>query len=578
MKRLGIVFILIALIFLQSCTQQGRKTHLVFESEKATYGELDQSLEELKIVMHQGATHEKFRGVRSLRHIEKYFQDPAKREMAVRGLVFMMAFSDDSDVEELSLSRLETILENQTYPWALKAALIEAQKDVVLGQLGYIELDSSIFSDEVDRTFVYPEESAREEALEFLIDHFDTLPLHLQYQTLQAFGDILAQQPLCLEYDGENCEETDEEQQAEWKQDLLENFEGWLEQENLPKVVKFLLVRLAEENQSVKDQGSGETWMAYWQTNKNIPSSIQEFVAAATDKMAQNKTITLPENAEGKVNYIDLNPENSLSFWYQFGEKILTEQLFEFPVVDPLMAKEQEGADKVQEDTGSQPVLDIPANWLFSSRYASDEQDSLVLKSIIYHHAIGALKQGFSIQNSQDAINQFQKLLQKTPRNDVAALARNLEVLGYSFPSFASQGLNIDPLVQTLSSMSQAAFSLHQQRLYYKTLIRGYPYFPQQIEPTLCSFMETTDILTQHQIKEWAKEALTEKKAATVDSPKSVVGTDLNTFCGLPLFEISPTISDIPLAEQKPQASQEPAEEVLPTQPSVEAPIEPSDS
>ncbi|MEC8843218.1 MAG: hypothetical protein VXX42_04500, partial [SAR324 cluster bacterium] len=109
------IFTLLLVLFIAGCTTQGRLTYLVFE-ESENYIELKTSMEELKIEGYEGSNQQQFSALKEARYISKHMDerpgDSVRRDLAVSALVFLAFASDDGDVNDRSLSRLETLLED----------------------------------------------------------------------------------------------------------------------------------------------------------------------------------------------------------------------------------------------------------------------------------------------------------------------------------------------------------------------------------------------------------------------------------------------------------------------------------
>ena len=195
MKGIKTLLVVVAFVGLAGCSSQGRLTHNEFERQSANYQDLDKSLNTLYEEILDGDTVEQFKIVRALRHLAKYGDNPGKRDMAVRALVVLTAFTDDGDVKDRAESRAIYLMENGDRH--TQAAVIKAYTDLANGTLGISYDDSSVFSSEVDMVFQPAGEDEREEAVEYLIDNFDDLDPFGQQLAIQAFASILAKEPNC---------------------------------------------------------------------------------------------------------------------------------------------------------------------------------------------------------------------------------------------------------------------------------------------------------------------------------------------------------------------------------------------
>lgn len=198
------------------CTSQGRLTHIEFSNPDAHYLTLEASMEALRKEVINGDTEEQLRAVRALRHLAKYNPVAGRRVMALHGLVFIWAFTDDSVVEASAYSRLKYVMLYGELPE--KAALIEAFTDLAIGKMGYLEDEDFLndFTNTVVKDFFsgdnagfysaqkgyimrFAPDSTREKAVAFLSDHFDDLYPEGQYLLVESFGKILSNPPQCYE-------------------------------------------------------------------------------------------------------------------------------------------------------------------------------------------------------------------------------------------------------------------------------------------------------------------------------------------------------------------------------------------
>jgi len=187
--------IALALFGLVGCSSQGKLTHAVFERQDASFRELDLSLKELYLNIHEGSTDDQYKAVYALRHLAKWMEDPAKRSMAAKGLVFTAAFASDGDVVDSAESRAEALVRGDNLPVA--SAIIAAKIGIATGHFGLLVKDTSMFSSEVSEEFVLADDGEREDAVDFLTSNFSDVDETLQLQLALGFGEILANRPNC---------------------------------------------------------------------------------------------------------------------------------------------------------------------------------------------------------------------------------------------------------------------------------------------------------------------------------------------------------------------------------------------
>ncbi|MDP6319662.1 MAG: hypothetical protein QF711_03885, partial [SAR324 cluster bacterium] len=111
-------------MLLSGCATQGRLTSLTFQ-QSSSYETLDSSMEKLK-GQYEGSLQEQFSALREMRYLSKHMEEPGKREMALRALTFFAFASDDGDIRDRSISRLENVLQSEEWPLYLKHTVIDS--------------------------------------------------------------------------------------------------------------------------------------------------------------------------------------------------------------------------------------------------------------------------------------------------------------------------------------------------------------------------------------------------------------------------------------------------------------------
>jgi hypothetical protein len=576
MKYLSIFLFVLGLILQTGCTSQAKKTHLVFEKEYVTYGELNEALEDLKPVGHEGATHHQYKAVKALRHIAKYMNDPAKREMGVRALVFLAAFNDDRNVRLSAESRLNAILDSENDTLALKVSIIDEQKNIITAKSGYTDEDRSFLSGKVTSEFIYPEIDARENALEFLTDRFEDLPEYLQYVTVQAFGQILNNPATCYEIDNGVCNEDDSKDQEDWKQELREQIGTWLEEPVLSQMIKTSLVRIIQESIVPAEASEGSTsksWLERWVANDVIPKQTRDIIQAALNILEKHyPDLTDQDSQSGdsekdrykfEESYRSLDVFDNSTFWYANSAEILKYQLFLTGA----------NAEKVKD-----AFMQVPSEWLFFTGF-SNEESAKELKEIIFHAAIEALGQGYLLSPANEQMFALEQTLVAAAKESIWALDRTLSMTAKLYPSLLRQEEDVQYLVDFMIDRISTAPELQTKRLYYYFLAEGMPYFQPIVEPALCSSLKDTDLLTRHLVKvkvaslQAPVELLTitkHRKMQSEEAPLAESETDLSdiedngpyiqSLCDEELAGLKPQIRPNPkLEEQKPDTVEAPA-------------------
>ncbi|MCH2300681.1 MAG: hypothetical protein MK437_09005, partial [SAR324 cluster bacterium] len=311
-------FLLILII--AGCTTQGRLPYLVFE-ESENYIELKTSMEELKIEGYDGSNQQQFSALKEVRYISKHMDerpgDSVRRDLAVSALVFLAFASDDGEVNDRSLSRLETLLEDEEeWPLYLQMTTVDSLADLVIGHLGFKEKHDGQWMNFGIRS------SDREDALEFLLDSFEDQNEELRHHTVMALGRILRAEPsletcpynICDEDVRKNLEEWEQgtevknvlpanadpnavesgaygpeskmvpiDERQDWqeesddlKQVVWKALEDWLEDSKVSQLHQSIIVRWAGEVQNFsmlpEMEESFQEIMARWSVNEDIPS------------------------------------------------------------------------------------------------------------------------------------------------------------------------------------------------------------------------------------------------------------------------------------------------------------------
>ena len=227
MNRATTFLLVLGIAVIGGCASQGKNVLSAFQQEDVTPEALQEKMTWLETDITEGQTHKQFRIVKALRYQTKYNPNLEKRKLAVRKLTFISAFGDDNDVRSSAQARLSSILNNPDESIDLQIEVIRGKADLTLGRMTYDEKVPSLFTNELEVKPVYPDEDHREAALLFLIDHFEEQGQDLQQHIVTAFGQILDNQPICIEESNGNCEEYDSDVQEEWKQLLGKQINYW---------------------------------------------------------------------------------------------------------------------------------------------------------------------------------------------------------------------------------------------------------------------------------------------------------------------------------------------------------------
>lgn len=505
---------IILVIFSVACTTQGRLTYLTFD-DTDDYQELHRSMEELKAEGYDGWKDEQFSAMKELRWISKYMDEPGKQEMAVRAMVFVAFTTDDWDVEDRLHSRIQDIIDSDSWSPALKLAVINALKDLVSGKLGYeIEEEDPEGNDiflniplEIDE---------REDALDLWISNFDDVSAFLQYKSVEGFREILLTPPtpencpldICDEEDRQDPEEWESDLKLEWsedfqeiKEDLWDELEDLLEENllfaDIPMNVKTNMAQLAGEirnfhllpdmEQKFQEVATG------WEENESIPANLRQVIASAREKANLYGSPASKQPTISESSYSDFLMQPN-EFLVLHLDAILYEQR--------LRQRLERGEQESEEDSGVPvdlaaqdiPKLD-PTEWLFAT--FDDTPESQEKKDIIYRHVTEALRQGLLLEN--------QDLLSKTigainaAENDIAR-QQILNLVGALYPSLKALEIDPQPILDTLATAAEQTENLMNRRMYLHAMADGAETFPGVISGKIATMSITMDVLTRHQI------------------------------------------------------------------------------
>lgn len=352
MKALLLIMSFGLLFWFSGCTTQGRLTYQTFKSSN-DYATLSQSLEALKKEGRDGSIQQQFSALKELRYISKYMKDPLKRELAVQTLVFLAFASDDGDIRARSLSRLKAILQESTWETYLKLSVISSIENLITGKSGD---QVQIGTDAAPQTITLGITSGeRQDALDFLIAEFESLPLLLQYNAVESMHRILHTEPTLTSCPQDLCDETmranpdawnvvadqdsattqpPEEKQA-WneeldgiKETLWDEIDGWLSNSDLDPLILGKIARFSGEAQNYhllpeKEQRFIEL-TDEWLQNGATAQALKDIVSASKERMRlygipANQATTLSSSTyqsidEGTAAYLETHVD---SVFYQ---------------------------------------------------------------------------------------------------------------------------------------------------------------------------------------------------------------------------------------------------------------------
>ena len=517
MRNTTLVILAVSFMWLSGCATQGRLTSLTFE-QSFSYEALDSSMEKLKS-QYESSLQEQFSALREIRYISKHVGEPGKREMALRALTFFAFASDDGDIRDRSISRLETVLDSPEWPAHLKYTVIDSTIDLVTGELGFQEThDGMIMQFGV-------KSSLREDALQFVLNTYDDLTPELQYHTVSALHRLLLTKP-ALENCPENiCDEDVRKNQEEWdlgrevkvlvpdnadpyaveagaygpatKLEILDEREDWneemdelkevvwdwiedpLEVQDSQLLIRGRLIRFAGDIERFSLQEAMENdfreQISKWAENEDIAVDLRQLLGASHEKVKLYgfPATKSPVPAEEKYAGIIQGPLNFLETH-----------------LDAILHQQQE-RQKSGFDTGHPETIELA----FTS--FDETEEALLKREIMLENVTFALQNGLLV-DTKDLTSRVVKAIERA--HSETELVPLLKLVGALFPSLKAQKRNPRSLFETLVEKANAAENLSQRRLYLDAVLAGATVFPEDANFNLASATDQ-DVVTQHRIE-----------------------------------------------------------------------------
>ena len=516
MRNTTFVIFALSLMWLCGCITQGRLTSLTFK-KSFNYKTLDSSMEKLKS-QYESSLQEQVSALREIRYISKHMGEPGKREIALRAMTFFAFASDDGDIRDRSLSRLEAVLESPEWPTYLKFAVIDSTVDLVTGELGFQEKHDGVLM----RFGV--KSSIREDALKFLLSNFDQLTPELQYHSVSALHRLLLTVPTlenCLE---NICDEDVRKNQEEWdigkevknlipsnadpiaveagaygaatKRVPLDEREDWneemdelkevvwdwmqdpLEDLDIQLLIQGRLIRFAGEIEifSLQEDMAEEfrEQISTWAASEDISVDLRQLLGASREKVKlygfpAKKSPLLSEEKYANI----LN--GPLNFVETHLDAVLHQQL-EF---------QKSGFNSEQPETIEQVF----------SLYEGTSEDQLK-REIVLENVTAALENGLIV----DTLNLTTSVVKVTESvRSETELVPFLRFVGALFPSMKLQKRSPRSLFETLVEKAVAAENLSQRRLFLNAVLAGAGIFPDEANLRL-AFAGDQDVVTQNMI------------------------------------------------------------------------------
>ena len=516
MRNTTFVIFALSLMWLCGCITQGRLTSLTFK-KSFNYKTLDSSMEKLKS-QYESSLQEQVSALREIRYISKHMGEPGKREIALRAMTFFAFASDDGDIRDRSLSRLETVLESPEWPNYLKFAVIDSTVDLVTGELGFQEKHDGVLM----RFGV--KSGIREDALKFLLSNFDQLTPELQYHSVSALHRLLLTVPTLVNCPENICDEDVRKNQEEWelgrevknlipanadptaveagaygaatKRVPLDEREDWneemdelkevvwdwmqdpLEDLDIQLLIQGRLIRFAGEIEifSLQEDMAEEfrEQISTWAESEDISVDLRQLLAASREKVKlygfpAKKSPLLSEEKYANI----LN--GPLNFVETHLDSLLHQQL-EF---------QKSGFNSEQPETIEQ---------VFSLFEGTSEGQ--LKREIVLENVTAALENGLIV----DTLNLTTSVVKVTESvRSETELVPFLRFVGALFPSMKLQKRSPRSLFETLVEKAVAAENLSLRRLYLNAVLAGARIFPEEANLRL-AFAGDQDVVTQNMI------------------------------------------------------------------------------
>ena len=562
MKTFTKLIFAFALISLSSCTSQAKKTHEVFEYKNADYRMLSESLEDLKIAIDEGSTQEQYKAVVALRHISKHIDDAGKQALAVRGLAYLTAFGDDNQVTKRAESRLDNLFFHGSSH--LQIAVIDAHRDLAIGDLGLTKKDTSLFNDSMELEYFLADSGEREDAVAFLVDRFEDADEIAQYHMAGAFATILANDKRCLEWEsadaakaketkpdasadasadtakatpkkkrsvtasGFTCDEWDSGDQHEIKVDLMEDIEDLLEDTTLkPEIATRLIMavsaadhlRAPDFKTKALDQ-MGENMFINDERKLLIDAALNNSKSYYPDIFTANfkKKAETIRSKEKTNKWTNINPTLMANMLEQ-DRKILEKAEVKIKITSSSFTRKTDLKSLTRYNqrnfwiNNAEPILEnqlfnpsagrtkqVPVGWLFFPGY-DDSPESLEQKEILYFYSLRALKKGYIVTGTKSYASMLKSSLDQLDLVSRPEATRRLQLIASSFPSLKANGEKVKSLLSELARGAKDSNDLYTKRLHLVALASAVPVFKSEAEPLVCEAFKDFDIYSTHLAK-----------------------------------------------------------------------------
>jgi len=474
-------------------------------------------MEKLKS-QYESSLQEQVSALREIRYISKHMGEPGKREIALRAMTFFAFASDDGDIRDRSLSRLEAVLESPEWPTYLKFAVIDSTVDLVTGELGFQEKHDGVLM----RFGV--KSSIREDALKFLLSNFDQLTPELQYHSVSALHRLLLTVPT-LENCPENiCDEDVRKNQEEW--DIGREVKNLIPSNADPTAVeagaygaatKRVPLDEREDWNEEMDELKEVVWD--WMQDPLEDLDVQVLIQGRLTRFAGEIEIfslqeDMAEDFREQISTWAASEDISVDLRQLLGASREKVKLYGFPAKKPPLLAEEKYAGILNgplnfvethldavlhqqlelQKSGFDPEQPVTIEQVFSL-YEGTSEDQLK-REIVLENVTTALENGLIV----DTLNLTTSVVKVTESvRSETELVPFLRFVGALFPSMKLQKRSPRSLFKTLVEKAVAAENLSQRRLFLYAVLAGASIFPDEANFRL-AFAGDQDIVTQNMI------------------------------------------------------------------------------
>lgn len=518
MRNTTYLIFAISFLWFSGCATQGRLTSLIFNKSES-YETLDSSMEKLKN-QYEGSLQEQFSALRAMRFISKHSLDPGKQEMALRSLTFFAFASDDGDIRDRSISRLKVVLKNSEWAKHLKMTVIDSIIDLLTGELGFQEKHDGM------KMHFGVSLEIRQNALEFLLESFDSLSSGIQYHAVSGLYRFLRTIPTLENCPEDICDEDVRKNQEEW--DLGREVKNLIPSNADPTAVeagaygpatkRVILDERKDWNDAI-DELKGNIWNWIEDPLEDLETGL--LVQGRLIRFSgEIENFSLQENMENdfreKTKKWSGNEDISMDLRQLLDASREKVKLYGFPATKSPKPLEEKYADIIKgpinflethldsilheqyERQKSGFAIGQPETILLAFARFEESDEGLLKREITLENITIILKKGMKVDTRNLNVKVEEAVERTRTETELIPL---MEMIGELFPSLKSQKQDPRPLFETLLEMINSSENLFQRRLFLSTLLTGAKIFPMEANLNLnIVSADDFDVVTQHNI------------------------------------------------------------------------------